>query len=284
MDHDPHKICYIYALTEPRGGEIRYVGIATNPERRFTQHIKEAEYLENSTHKCHWIRSLQERGIEPGLRVLEETTLEKAGGDSGRESFWEQKLRAEGHRLTNTVPCGGLPPVGRATGPRSEEFCEKQRKNRLGYKFPEEGKQNMHGHKWSDDEERVRKHSEARKGKPIHSEEEKAKRRERMKGNAYGTANRGRKNSKETKQKMSEAKKGKKPLTKEGKHIRTGKTGHKQSEGQKAKSGSAISEARKCRRYFTWLKKELVERGYDPLEVVGDFPTNKGNTTFFSDL
>lgn len=86
---------FIYALKDPRTGEIRYVGKADKPKSRLQHHIKGST---PKTHKECWLFSLRQAGLRPALEVLDEipTTQWK---------FWEREyiriFRALGFRLTN---------------------------------------------------------------------------------------------------------------------------------------------------------------------------------------
>lgn len=57
---------YIYALTEPDTGEIRYIGQTPNPEQRFRRH----SYSKSGSPVRRWIRSLALTGKTPGAVLL----------------------------------------------------------------------------------------------------------------------------------------------------------------------------------------------------------------------
>lgn len=81
------KTTFIYGLTDPRTGVVRYVGKANDPQLRLTQHLKE----EGRTHKFYWIRHLAKLNLEPGLVILEEVGGEKeAWGEAERK--WISQL------------------------------------------------------------------------------------------------------------------------------------------------------------------------------------------------
>lgn len=90
----------IYGLTLLAGAEIRYVGKATNPKRRLTDHLRDARDGLH-THKAAWIRANYE--------LIELLVLETVPDDvdwQDREKHWIKKLREEGHRLTNGTDGG----------------------------------------------------------------------------------------------------------------------------------------------------------------------------------
>ena len=46
---------FIYGLTDPRTGEVRYVGKADHPERRVGEHLK----AKDPCHRVHWLQELK---------------------------------------------------------------------------------------------------------------------------------------------------------------------------------------------------------------------------------
>lgn len=91
----------VYALREPNGGAIRYVGITVQPlETRRKQHVYYAR-RGRRTHLGAWLRSLGDD--EPEIMILE-TVVD---GDLGvAEQRWIARLRAGGCRLTNLTTGG----------------------------------------------------------------------------------------------------------------------------------------------------------------------------------
>jgi len=96
------RAVYIYALCEPCGEAVRYVGQSTKPAHRYEGHLKEKA----RTHKVHWIQSVLAQGKKPVLKILDtisdctEKQWQKA------ERFWINKMAGLGHRLTNADPGG----------------------------------------------------------------------------------------------------------------------------------------------------------------------------------
>lgn len=88
---------FIYALTDPRTGDTRYVGKAKNPKARLVQH---RQAKDGNRHKCNWLRQLAGAGLQPGLVVLEETTADRW---VEREAYWIAQGRARGWPLTNIL-------------------------------------------------------------------------------------------------------------------------------------------------------------------------------------
>lgn len=61
---------FIYALSDPRNDQIRYVGKANNPEDRYTNHFNSAR--DKNTHKRNWINSVRKDGLRPELIIIDE--------------------------------------------------------------------------------------------------------------------------------------------------------------------------------------------------------------------
>ena len=116
----------IYALSDPRTGEIRYVGKSSNGLKRARTH----EYpscLGRERTKCrNWIVSLHALDLKPLIEVVEEHV------DHNRlieaECFWISQFKALGFNLTNHTD-GGEGCLGRKM---SSEVKEKLRSINLG--------------------------------------------------------------------------------------------------------------------------------------------------------
>lgn len=88
----------IYALIDPRTREMKYVGKSFSLKTRFNQH----RLSKGKSAKSVWISELKSQGLEPQICILEQ-----GEGDSNvAEIKWIQKLRAEGHVLTNATKGG----------------------------------------------------------------------------------------------------------------------------------------------------------------------------------
>ena len=58
---------FIYALKDPRDGNVRYVGRSFAPEKRYKAHLREG----GDTHKARWIKQLMDLKSQPELEILE---------------------------------------------------------------------------------------------------------------------------------------------------------------------------------------------------------------------
>lgn len=100
-----HKI---YALTDPRTGEVRYVGQTTKPKlrTRLNEHVAHARQNKDRRHVHNWIRALLAEDVRPEIVLLEETS------DVERERVWLRYYRIKGARLTNAHRGGSRGPLG----------------------------------------------------------------------------------------------------------------------------------------------------------------------------
>ncbi len=90
---------YIYSLSCPTTGQVRYVGKADNVNYRFASHISETK----NTHKCRWINSLKKKGLLPSIEIIDEVSV-------AEWKFWERHYislyKSWGFRLTNATMGG----------------------------------------------------------------------------------------------------------------------------------------------------------------------------------
>lgn len=89
----------IYGLTEPNGGELRYVGKATSGTvRRLRQHLTPSAMARGS-HRANWVRSLVMRGLKPEIFVIESCATKEDLNEAERHHI--AQFRSLGCRLTN---------------------------------------------------------------------------------------------------------------------------------------------------------------------------------------
>jgi predicted GIY-YIG superfamily endonuclease len=94
----PKSAGYIYALIDD--GELRYIGQAKDPKKRFAQHCSLAQNRGN-THKQRWLRELLMSDHMPELFIVEQTDdMDEA------ETRTIKECRELGFRLTNTADGG----------------------------------------------------------------------------------------------------------------------------------------------------------------------------------
>lgn len=75
----------IYALEDPRDGAVGYVGATTRPAFRLQQHLADGRRVPLAGPKERWIAALLAAGVEPRMRLLEQTSAVAA---PARENHW----------------------------------------------------------------------------------------------------------------------------------------------------------------------------------------------------
>ncbi len=98
------KTLYIYTLTDPIDGLVKYVGMTNNPKRRLSEHLIE----KTLTKKNNWIKSLIKKNKKPIMDVIDEIT------DSNIEyweKYWIAQFKAWGFKLKNDTEGGDNPPI-----------------------------------------------------------------------------------------------------------------------------------------------------------------------------
>jgi hypothetical protein len=94
---------YVYALTDPRTNEIRYVGGTTKTlNSRLRNHIRYASSGGGNDHKSCWIKSLLNDCVKPEIHLLEEVD----GHFADAEREWISCFRHMKMRLTNLTEGG----------------------------------------------------------------------------------------------------------------------------------------------------------------------------------
>jgi GIY-YIG catalytic domain/NUMOD3 motif len=99
-------LAYIYALSDPRTKEIRYVGKTFDLKQRLWQHQHDVKKGLN-TKKTGWIKSLLKDGYWPTIEELESFPENEFEQWQEAERFWIETLRFYGFRLTNMDSGGG---------------------------------------------------------------------------------------------------------------------------------------------------------------------------------
>lgn len=85
---------YIYALTCPDTGDVKYVGQSVNPSARYYQHV-----TSKSAEPCHiWIHRLKQDGKRPGFRIIERC---ERSVSNDIENFWIQHYHLSSSEITN---------------------------------------------------------------------------------------------------------------------------------------------------------------------------------------
>lgn len=90
---------FIYSLSDPRDGKVRYVGKAINCESRLGGHLGDKGF----NHKTCWINQLKRLGLKPVVEVVEQVD-EPSWQEA--EQFWIEQFRQWGFDLTNATKGG----------------------------------------------------------------------------------------------------------------------------------------------------------------------------------
>ena len=90
---------YIYTLSCPISGDVRYVGKANKPKERYTKHCSE----KLNTDKSKWIQSLTSQGLRPILTIISEIPLDNWQKE---EKVYISRYRDLGCILLNTSTGG----------------------------------------------------------------------------------------------------------------------------------------------------------------------------------
>lgn len=124
---------YIYALREPIGQKIRYVGYTSDPAGRLLRHLSFGKAA--STYLQRWIRKLQRDGQNPTMEILENGS----GHDWAiRERYWIRYFRASGADLVNCTQGGDAG----FKFPFSAQHCRRISEAKIGVKRPDNAARN----------------------------------------------------------------------------------------------------------------------------------------------
>jgi hypothetical protein len=94
----------IYALIDPRDGQVRYVGKTTIGLSRARQHAQPCYLRRDKGHKANWIRTLIAAGLTYSIVCLYEAPTAEYLDDA--EVFWIAEMRRRGCKLTNATAGG----------------------------------------------------------------------------------------------------------------------------------------------------------------------------------
>ena len=181
----PPKIIYVYTLSDPRTGDVRYVGVTNNPRNRFNSHMRDNRA---SNHRTRWINSLVRDGLKPIMAIIDETDRDNW---AQCEMMWIAHYRSIGCKLVNSTD-GGEGATGYV---HSEEQRRKIADTQRGKKYSEESRRKM---------------SESQKNRPPITNESRRKMSEASRNHSkesfrkIGDAHRGKKHTDETRRKMVE--------------------------------------------------------------------------------
>ena len=149
---------FIYSLTCPISGEIKYIGKADDIKRRLRQHTYQSKY--SNSEKNIWITELLSEGLNPIIDVLDEVSYSDWGY---WEDYWISQSKIWGFELLNKMN------GGHGHGKHHPETIEKIRESQSGKNNAMYGKKTK-GHTGRVFSEEHKKNiSQSKKGKVAHS-------------------------------------------------------------------------------------------------------------------
>lgn len=96
---DSNEEYFVYKLTDPRTGLIRYIGMSMHPYQRFGAHLMLGE---NNLDKNKWIQELAKEHLIPEIGIIEKVAGSRES-TLRRETHWIQHYLKEGMPLTNVL-------------------------------------------------------------------------------------------------------------------------------------------------------------------------------------
>jgi excisionase family DNA binding protein len=120
LSRKPRSKSSVYALGDPRTGEIRYIGIANDVYSRYAQHLNHPHL---NKEKNTWMEDIKAAGIVPTLTILEPDVSVDMIYE--REKYWIQHYQALGASLTNIIH--GKPATKDDNSLSVQQVCERFR-------------------------------------------------------------------------------------------------------------------------------------------------------------
>lgn len=128
------KTTFIYSLSDPNTGKVRYIGKTNNLKYRLWAHVTDATTDRRNSHKCNWIKLLLKENKRPIISVIEEVPMEIW---QEREIYWINKFKENGENLVNMTDGG---ECGIISDNCREALKKCKRKPRVNFKHSEETK------------------------------------------------------------------------------------------------------------------------------------------------
>lgn len=161
---------FIYSLTCPISGEIKYIGKANDVKRRLNQHIYQSK-RNPSSEKNMWIITLLSKDLKPILNVLDEVSYSDWGY---WENYWISQTKTWGFKLLNKMDGGHgygkhhpetLEKISKAQSGKNNSMYGKKTKSHTGRLLSEEHKKKISMSKKNNKIWLGKKHSEKTKKK-----------------------------------------------------------------------------------------------------------------------
>lgn len=117
---------FIYALSDPKNGEVKYIGKSNNPKKRYIVHFFRLNRVFQQ--KNDWIDGLVKDGLKPTLDVLDEVLMSEW-------AFWEKHYislyRSWGFKLLNVTDGGGCDRTGAKMSDANKKALSDRQKKRF---------------------------------------------------------------------------------------------------------------------------------------------------------
>lgn len=94
----------VYALTDPRTGAVRYVGISVDVQNRLRHHVYRCTHPHGNSALQKWLSELGALNLTPKAIILDEHVAERYWEPA--EKHWIAELAEAGCALTNATPGG----------------------------------------------------------------------------------------------------------------------------------------------------------------------------------
>jgi hypothetical protein len=94
----------IYALIDPRSGDVRYIGKSTSGLIRPKEHLQPKRTAKNRTRNGNWVKHLLDNGLRPIIRILE--CKESPEELYELEKYYVKKMKEDGAKLNNHTEGG----------------------------------------------------------------------------------------------------------------------------------------------------------------------------------
>lgn len=108
----------IYALIDPRDGNVRYIGLTEYPDARLKQHIQG----DGNIPKRKWVSELNRLGLSPIMRTIE--TVHSLTEAFEREGYWIRYSANRGASLVNIHPPYRIRDVGAKLSSNASSISE----------------------------------------------------------------------------------------------------------------------------------------------------------------
>jgi group I intron endonuclease len=108
---------FIYTLTDPIDGIIKYIGKTKDLENRLFRHLNESSLKDIHTLKNKWIKDLKNQNLSPVIEILDEGNKDTI---DDLERYWIAQFKAWGFKLKNMTEGGdGFDWTGRKHAKKS---------------------------------------------------------------------------------------------------------------------------------------------------------------------